>query len=310
MQLHSIGFFAALGVAGALIIAACDSTEITPPPIDAGLADATTTVDATTQDTGTTADATATDSSSPTDSGTDAAKDASATCTIDSTARTQVLSLATPGDTGGGNMTLESAACGTPAAVTYVDKGRGMVPAPSGADFFVKVDPTDTAKWYPGTTQVFNFSFPGTGDDQDAHLAPKAGTFGALTVDNLFPGFDANKAHVMMKITALPSLAAPCNAADGYVITVPGHAEAVVKYLLLSGTTLSVSTGAAATVTGGSTSVTFVAIEGITPGEPVTISGTKTGCGINAKIRPFSDTGKVPLAAGRVAALSYLATKL
>ena len=114
----------------------------------------------------------------------------------------------------------------------------------------------------------------------------------------------------MMKITALPSLAAPCNAADGYVITVPGHGEAVIKYLLLSGTTLSVSTGAAATVSGGSGSVTFVAIEGITPGAPVTISGAKTGCGINAKLRPLNDTGKAPLAAGRVAALSYLATKL
>jgi hypothetical protein len=308
MPHRSIGFFAALGVAGAVLIAACDTAEINPPAVDAGLVDATSTVDATTQDTGAT-DATVTDSSTSADSGTDAAKDASATCTIDSTARTQVLSLATTGDTGGGNMTLESAACGTPAAVTYVDKGRGMVPAPSGVDFFVKVDPTDTAKWYPGTTQVFNFSFPGTGDDQDAHLAPKAGTFGSLTVDNLFPGFDANKAHVMMKITALPSLAAPCNAADGYVITVPGHAEAAVKYLLLSANTLSVSTGAAATVTGGSTSVTFVAIEGINPGAAVEISAAKTGCGINAKVRQFSDTGKVPLAAGRVAALSYLATK-
>lgn len=305
MQLRSIGIFAALGVAGSVLIAACDSTEANQPTTDAGLADTSASIDAVAQDTGTT-----TDSSVFTDSGSDAAKDGSATCTIDSNARPNALSLTSIGDTGAGTMTLEAAGCGTPAAVAYADKGRGMVPAPSNADFFVKIDPTDTAKWFPGTTQVFNFNFPGTNDDEEAYLAPKAGTFGALTVDNLFPGFDANKAHVMMKITALPSLTAPCNAADGYVITVPGHAEAVVKYLLLSGVTLSVSAGATATVTGGSTSLTFVAIEGITPGAPVTISGAKTGCGINAKARPLNDTGKVPLVAGRVAAISYLATKL
>jgi hypothetical protein len=48
----------------------------------------------------------------------------------------------------------------------------------------------------------------------------------------------------------------------------------------------------------------------VTPGAPVQISGTKTGCEITAKVRPQIDTGKVPLVAGRVAAISYIVTKL
>jgi hypothetical protein len=301
------------GIIGAVVVAACDTTEIQPPPVDAGVVDATGTIDAAV-DTGALTDATTPDSTTTPDTGTDggadAAADGSATCTINSTARPNALSLATGGSTGAGTMALEAAGCGAQASVPYAANARGSVPAPSNADFFVKIDPTDTASWYPGTTQVFNFSSAGIGDDQEAYLAPKAGTFGSVTVTNLFPGFDASKAHVFMRITATPSLAAPCNAADGIVVTVPGHPEAVVRYVLLASNTLSVSTGATATVVGGSTGLTFVAIEGITPGAPVEISGTKAGCGINAKIRPLNDTGKVPLAAGRVAAISFLATKL
>ncbi|MBM4361531.1 MAG: hypothetical protein FJ104_02535, partial [Deltaproteobacteria bacterium] len=234
----------------------------------------------------------------------------SAGCATDSTARPKAIAMATTASTGPGTMTLSAPGCTAPVAVAYADGRRAEVPAPSLTDFFVQIDPTNSVVWYPGVTQVVNFFSPGTGDDEEAYLAPRAGTIGSVIVEDVFPAFDAAKAHALIEIrTGRPSdPPLPCELASDLVVSVPGHPEAVVHYLsytyVAPNQTVAISSGATASVAGGGLS--YVSIEGITPGDPVTFVGTKTGCKISPIKRPQVDTGKMPLVAGRVAAARYL----
>ena len=63
---------------------------------------------------------------------------------------------------------------------------------------------------------------------------------------------------------------------------------------------------ASATSTNDSGGFSFVAIEGITAGAPVTLSGLKTGCHVEMVKRPMIDTGMLPLVAGRVSANAFV----
>ncbi|MBK6698162.1 MAG: hypothetical protein IPG50_39160 [Myxococcales bacterium] len=312
--MKSIGWGVSLCVSAAMVFGACssDSEPAAPTPS----ADGGTSTDAASgTDTATAADgststdsATATDTSTPDATASDSAADAPAvSCTTDSKARPKALNILTTNSTGAGTMKAEFTGCAGTAAASYTDGTRAMVDAPSSKDFVVTTDPTETTKYYPGASQVLNFNFAGTGDDEDSYLAPKAGTFGSITVSDLLPGFNVTKSHIVAKITSIGQTT-PCDVASGFVVTVPGHAEAVVNYLEFTGTAISIKAGATATVTGTSTALSFVSIEGITPGAPIVLSGTKTGCQIVAITRPFNDTGKVPLLAGRVAGMTYRIT--
>ena len=195
--------------------------------------------------------------------------------------------------------------CTAPTPVTYADDARGEVPAPSLTDFHVLIDPDDSAKWYDGASQGHNFGFAGSGDDEEEYLAPKAGTFaGGYVVDDVFANFDAAKAHALLRITLPQNSAAPCDTTAGFTISVTGHAEATVTYLLHANNQLSISSSTT-TVTSGNNAMTVVAIENLTPGGLATVVGTKTGCKINPIVRPMNDLGTIPLEAGRVVAMPY-----
>lgn len=313
--MKSIGWGLGLCVSAAIVFGACSSDSDPAPSSTAADGGASTDAASGTETSASSDGSTGTDSAALADTSTpdataltDSASDAPSTnCATNSTARPKALNIVTTNSTGAGTMKAEFAGCAGTAAASYTDGTRAMVDAPSSKDFVVTTDPAETTKYYPGASQVLNFNFAGTGDDEDSYLAPKAGTFGSITVSDLLPGFNVTKAHIVAKITSIGQTT-PCDVASGFVVTVPGHAEAVVNYLEFTGTAISIKAGATATVTGTSTALSFVSIEGITPGAPIVLSGTKTGCQIVAITRPFNDTGKVPLLAGRVAGMTYRIT--
>ncbi len=123
-------------------------------------------------------------------------------------------------------------------------------------------------------------------------LAPKPGPHGfggQITVGSILPGFDAAKAHLYVVIRTF------CPDSSGFVVSVPGHPEAVVHYLELATSTLAIKQGAAASV---QPDYSYVTIEGLTPGEPATVLATRQGCNTTTKV--LGGDGRVPLVAGRV----------
>jgi len=116
----------------------------------------------------------------------------------------------------------------------------------------------------------------------------------------MFPGFDAGgSAAILVSMTTTTGDGGACSAVDGVTITVPGHPEATVTYFSTDTIPAPVPDGGATTTRG------LAAVEGLAPGQLVTLAATKAGCQV--LFQYDTQTGRTPLETGYVSLMpAYL----
>ena len=279
-------------VAVGLLLAACGGDDdgggtttdsgavIDSTPAGDSVTTDTATTDTATGDTATsdtaTADSPATDSATS-DTPADSPSDGATACTP--TADIRLIFNAFAGGTVPATANVTPSVCST-GAIT-LGTTRKTIAVPVGANVFFLGDAGDTL--WPAASMEWNRP-AGSSGDEAIDVAAKTNV--------PLADYDATKAHVIVQLSA-PAGATTCDA-SGFVVTVPGHAEAKVQYTTSGSFTIDTALTATSGTRGG-----IAIIQKIDPGSPVTISATKTGCDANFKLTALF-TGRAPLVAGKV----------
>lgn len=287
LALFAVGALAPLASLGA-----CSSD---PAATDAGTAPSTTTTTTTTTTTpppdasATATDAATPDAPPPVDASPDAPTEAGACSGKGATdvKLTAVNSTADP--SGKATIQLVDTCQGTSAALPYTGTRVRFTPT-NNENHYLLVTSTNPADFYKSASIVYNFP-PGVRTDADVSLIAKTGIGSAPA--SFDATYNATKAHFLLTINRVETT---CDG-NGWVVTIPGHPEAVVQYAD-SG---SLSPNPALTASAGDRGAN-VFISNVTPGTGlVEFVGAKTGCKLVGIAPPVPIiTNKYPLVADTV----------